>query len=111
MPILMENQTHHVPLKSWNELEWDNSISNKVKETIPNGLWHKAKLFAILTWTSIATLFSSCTNKTVDEQINDLVIDKQEVVDGLNEDLDELTIKLNTAKTELAKAKRKQAVK
>jgi outer membrane murein-binding lipoprotein Lpp len=60
---------------------------------------------------SVASVFSSCSNKTVDEKINDMVQDKQETVDELNEEMDALTIELETAEKELAKAKRKKAAK
>lgn len=87
---------------------------NKLKEEHKwTGLWHKAKVFGMICATAIASVFSSCSNKTVDEQVRDIIEDKQEVVDDLKDDKRDLQedirkkdIELSEAEKQLREAKR-----
>ncbi len=90
------------------------------KESRLSELWHKiiklisrkTHIITLLTATWIAALFSSCSEKSVDEQVRDIIEDKQEVVDDLadnkrdlEQELREVNIELVDAQRELNEAK------
>jgi len=108
MSTLMDNQTHHVPHKSWNELEWNDT---KVESGPKKMSWLKGKTVAISL--SLLTALSSCTDKTVDEQVRDIIGAKQEKVDDLKDDKRDLQedirkkdIELKDAEKQLREAKK-----
>jgi outer membrane murein-binding lipoprotein Lpp len=93
--------TPQTPVKSWDGLgsaEHQKILKKALK-------MRKNRLIVVAALASALALFS-CNNKTVDEQVNDIIKDKQEVVDDLEEGIVKLTTKLQTANEELRKAKR-----
>jgi len=103
MVVSMEKFIHtpQTPVESWDDLE--SKEHQKILKKAPK---MRKNILILVAALASALAFSSCNNKTVDEQVNDIIKDKQEVVDDLEEDIVKLTTKLQTANEELRKAKR-----
>ncbi len=104
--------TPQTPAQSWDDLEWNhdnkkNAVLNKIHDLVVR----KAKLVATITWLWILSVLSSCCwEKSVDDQVSDIIKEKQEKVDNLNDkkkDLEEKLIKVNEELIEAEKELRK----
>lgn len=80
MSVLMDNQTHHVSHKSWDELEWKDSNLESNLDKGPNKMsWLKWKVALISS--ALLLLFStSCKDKTAFENASNRFVQTEETL-------------------------------
>lgn len=108
MAIWMEKQFHAVPLKSWDELEWNDS---KVESWSNKMYWLKWKI-AVISSALLMLLATSCADKSAFENASDRFVQTEKTLKKTkanlakeNEDVKEAQQHLKKEKIEAETAK------
>ncbi|MCK9467154.1 MAG: hypothetical protein M0P94_02395 [Candidatus Absconditabacterales bacterium] len=97
MAELVGSGITHSPVNAWKELENQDPFKNAPKTKRANGV----TTLALVGLMSLGVAgFSSCCEKTVDQEINTLVKNKQEQVDNLTKKEIKLQKKLDKVKSD-----------